>query len=289
MVREWFVLFWKRPATKIILVSCLILGALSFVFSNAIVISSQQLLLDPPEGINVENVEYYATNWRALYNYFRYIYESPLHDLFVFGFLGFIGVFLSPQYLADARSGFGNFYMTRTMYRKYSKEVWVAQSIYIVCLVAVSYFSVFCLHFILSGSQFGSFELIRREMSMGWGFVIALAQIVLMSVYFILVNSVSIQLATFIKNPYVMLAVPLVVFGFVPTVITGTIAKINPYFSAGLSFAPTYISVFIKWLLTFGEEGKMLIELGSVFVFLFLLAFSLRVINVKHYSDNYLP
>ncbi len=290
MIKHWFNVYFKNRSTILIIGFFVALGMLSFVFSNAPITIYKEMLINPPEDINVENTARIVTEWKAFYHFFNFIYESPLHILGIFAQLAFIGVFISPQYLFDVQSGYGVYYMTRTNYHDYSKTVLVAQGLYLICITAISYALVFLLHFAFSGFQLGVGFVGGMDVHLKEGILLFVAQVALMVIYYLIVNSLTLQLSTFIRNRYVLQGLPLVLFGFVPLTITGTIAKINPTWGGDLvPLSVNYLGVVIKWFLASGNDASIILRQLMSFIVLIAVGFVLYRINTASFTKNYLP
>lgn len=226
MIGNEFKRLMKARSTLVATLLLVIIAIPSFILSLAEKAMFEQQLIDKPEGINLSVVEEFIAEYAGggLMLDFYYLYE--LFWGFCILLILWVGIFLSVAPQSQKESGHGNFIVSRMTHKKYLRAQLAAQSLCIACVVAISTALILVLAFFMGGMRFGQTTRGLYTLSAPSVLLITLAQSMVLIILLVLMNAISALLNIWIKNKYVIQALPLCAFTLVPFILGSTIANL---------------------------------------------------------------
>lgn len=279
--------------TVIILVLLVLISVISFSFSLAEKNEFRALLGDTSPDLNQEALIHFLDGYTGIRFLFNYWFNSA--GLFAIGLItlyAWSGAFLSPRLQNEKDNGFGNLTMTRIPFKKRLNQMLLSQSFYIMSIVLISNLISLLLALIFGGMPTRG---VLTEMSAGYEltrfqvFLVIFIQNIWISLLVIFVNGITLLSNVWIKNKYLIQALPIFLFVFLPYLLGTVLGNLIPATSRLISpFFPEFLVTAIND--TFNAHFDMLLTLRSfapLFVFAFLF-FILYYLNISAHSRNYL-
>lgn len=199
------------------------------------------------------------------------------------------GIFLSPAILDQKQSGFGGMIVTRKGYGGYLLSVFSAQSVYIFSVVAVSTLLQAALAFAMGGFPTTEISINLHSLSaLGVAFVIIL-QTFIIALYVILANGITLMLSAFIKNRYLVRALPLLALGLIPTVAGAAVTAVWKSFrQVRNGFSPLMLTYKIREVFIADFASRNIFIEALPFLCYFALLAALYLLNVQANKKSYL-
>ena len=287
MWKEEFKRNFFNIRTVIIIVFLIFLGTMSFFYSFQEKNVFKEMLVEQPEDVNLDRVEEVIEGLNGIQFNINYILQSDFFEIYVIILLLFCGIFLSSRIREMVDNGQINYILPRVSYKKYAKNLFVSQSLYIVVIVSISILISFLIGYVVGGigSGLGSIG----DYSFGFAIFIGITiiQILLTSFFMILVNGISLFLSVYIKKKLVIQCLPFFIFLLLPLVISSTIG--NLFYSVGTItsyFVPFQNLKGIYWLLQYHFDVLYILAEIVPYITYTVLLFVIYKKNIKHFSED---
>lgn len=277
-----------KSKQSLIIAILFIIGAISFYMSFC----EKQMFVemlheDFSSDLNRENLTRLVNNYNGIQFMFNYWFSSDFAQITIYVLYVWVGIFMTPNLLLQKEDGFGNLVMTRTPYKVYVKNNVLAQTLYIFTVVAVA--SVLQLILALAwggvtgGTSIGSYELTVLEVAL-----VIVVQVVSLTLYVSFVNGICMMCSTFVKNKYVLQALPLIVFAIIPMLTASTLGNLSEVFASVIIYFDAHnVSVWISNIFqSFFDAKEILYNVFPLVIYGLIFALLARV-NVKTNERNY--
>jgi len=273
--------------TVIIIVVLIFLGIMSFFYSFQEKNVFKEMLVEQPEDVNLDRVEEVIEGLNGIQFNINYILQSDFFEIYVIILLLFCGIFLSSRIREMVDNGQINYILPRVSYKKYAKNLFVSQSLYIVVIVSISILISFLIGYVVGGIGNGLGSI--GDYSFGFAIFIGITiiQILLTSLFMILVNGISLFLSVYIKKKLVIQCLPFFIFLLLPLVISSTIG--NLFYSVGTItsyFVPFQNLKGIYWLLQYYFYILYILAEIVPYTTYTVVLFVIYKKNIKHFSED---
>lgn len=294
MIKENYIKYIKSRTTVATVFLLTVISSISFVisyFDKQNWIYRSEHPIDP--RVNMEVLKRAVEEYSGFEFMFDYWYVSDFYPISFVILLLFVGVILSNQILKDKNNCYGNLIVSRCGCRKYFNNIIISQSLYIFTLITLSMIVSFVLAFIIGGfsytNTFGMFSFNLLQM-----IIIIVSQTVYISFLFILINGCSLMSVLFIKNKYVLQALPLLAFFIIPVLLVSVFGGISSEFKNIISPFIIFdeITAIDQIINDYGVQGSF--PFGTLFYHLIpLITYSalfigLYFLNLKKSEKNYI-
>ena len=287
MWKEEFKRNFFNIRTVIIIVVLIFLGIMSFFYSFQEKNVFKEMLVEQPEDVNLDRVEEVIEGLNGIQFNINYILQSDFFEIYVIILLLFCGIFLSSRIREMVDNGQINYILPRVSYKKYAKNLFVSQSLYIVVIVSISILISFLIGYVVGGIGNGLGSI--GDYSFGFAIFIGITiiQILLTSLFMILVNGISLFLSVYIKKKLVIQCLPFFIFLLLPLVISSTIG--NLFYSVGTItsyFVPFQNLKGIYWLLQYYFYILYILAEIVPYTTYTVVLFVIYKKNIKHFSED---
>ena len=289
MLKQEFYRLVKSKTSLIILV-LLIISAVSYFFSySEKLMFLDQLNNDFSADLNREALSNLVASYTGIRFLFDYWFNSDFTQIATIIIYIWGGIFLSSNLFLQKENGWGDFIVTRRKYSFVAKNTLIAQSLYILFIVAVTTILQLLLAMIWGGFDVKHISIGIYELNLLQIILVIILQIIIISSYGILANGISMMCNTLIKNRYIIQALPLLVFGVLPMLLAATLGNLSNLFaSIIIYFEPFNVSMTISNVFQsefdIREIAYNIIPFVVYAAALFLFAF----VDIKKNSREYL-
>ena len=231
MVRQEYKRLLNSKQTVIILILILV-SVISFYMS----FSEKQMFVemlqnDFSEDLNRDSLITLVNDYHGITFLFNFWFNSDFSQLTTMILFVWAGVFLAPNIFMQKEQGFGNLIVVRTSYREYIRYNLCAQTLYIFTIISVVTILELIIALIWGGGNIeyayiGEYKLGIVEIAL-----VVLLQIIVFTIYTSLINGIASMCGIFIKNQYVLQAIPLIVFVVLPMLLASTLGNIFEWFA----------------------------------------------------------
>lgn len=273
--------------TLIILIVLISLGVMSFFYTYQEKNIFKEMQIEQPEDVNLDRVEEAIESFNGIQFDIKYILQSDFFEIYIIILLLFCGIFLSSKIREMIDNGQVNYILSRISYKKYAKDLFIAQSLYIMSIVSISILISFIIGYVVGGVGNGLGQIGNYSFGFGIFIVITLTQIILTSLFMILVNGISLFLSVYIKKKLIIQCLPFFVFLLLPLVISSTIG--NLFYSIGIItsyFVPFQNLEGIYWLIQYHFDRLYIFSNILPYIIYIILLFIIHKKNIKQFSEN---
>lgn len=227
-MRKDYFRMMKSMFTISIIIILSIISIISFVIS----LSDKKMFI---LQLNLPDTEINKVALQRLiehYNGFKFIFDfwfvSDLYFIFIVALLLFVGVFLSYQIQKHKEEAYGNLLVSRTGYKKYLDNILVSQSIYILSIITITSLISLIIAFIIGGVGYNT-DLSSLDINFIQALIVIFVQNIFLSIIIVLINGCSLLISCFIKNRYILQAVPLFIFLILPQIVVSTLGNVSNF------------------------------------------------------------
>lgn len=226
MTKKEYCRMMKSISSLALIIILLLTAIISYVISlsDKNMFISQMSLND--ETINIEALKTLIEHYNGFEFVFDFWFTSDFYFIFIITLMLFIGVFLSFQIQKHKEDFYGNLYVSRIGFKKYLDSIIISQSLYIFSIITIINIIQLFVAFIFGGFGYST-EICIYNINYIQAFIIILIQNFIVSIVTILINACSLLSAAFIKNKYILQALPLFAFIILPQLIASTLGNIS--------------------------------------------------------------
>lgn len=273
--------------TLFIIIVLISLGIMSFYYSNQEKNIFKEMQIEQPKDVNLDRVSEVIEGANGIQFDVNYILQSDFFEIYIIILLLFCGIFLSSRIREMIDSGQINYILSRMSYKKYAKNLFLAQSLYILAIISISLLISFLIGYVIGGVGNGIGTI--GEYSFGFiiFIVITLIQIMLTSLFMILVNGISLFSCVYIKKKLVIQCLPFFVFLLLPLVISSTLGNLIPFIGTITSyFVPFQNLKGIYWLLQYHFDILYILADVLPYITYTIILFIIYKKNIKRFSED---
>lgn len=289
MIKKEFIRYMRSKFHLLLILILVLIGFASYYVSFLELESFRnQLNTDSPD-LNMSALQSLIDNFGAMVYFTDFIFSSDFYQLFIIIlFLG-IGVSLSSTTMSFMKSGLGNTVVVRAGYKRFLKELIIAQSLYITILIMIVMSILFITALIISGGSLSPVNFGESSFNFVQMLGIVIAHIGILIVFSVVVNLITLLTPLFIKNLYIVQGFPVVVFIMIPTILGSTLANLSPFLGQVIYIMIPFITLATipTYLITDISIIFAMLQLIAI-PFLFILAFIILRLNIHTFSKDYL-
>lgn len=289
MLKNEYVRYIRSKFSIFFALILLLPGFLSFRMSLA----EKQLFIEQlqinAEDLNYERMSALIENTSGLTFLTDFLFTSEYFQLFIVTLFVGVGVFLSAIPQKNNVNGWGNLLVERMNYKKYFIQLSLAQSLYIITVLA-SVFLIYTFGAFSIGGWSTNFQPIGgSQLSFVQMLLFVLSHIALVILFTVLVNLFTLALNIYVKNKLLIQSVPLLFFVIIPFVLGSTVANLS-------SFLGNIISLFLPFMTLNLVRDYLMYDLSLIEVSLQLINIILLAIitigvwriNIESFSKDYI-
>lgn len=273
--------------TIIIIVILVALGVMSFYYSYQEKYEFLQMQQEKPEDVNIEKLEEVIAGQNGLQFDINFMLQSDFFEIYIIVLLLFCGIFLSSKVREMIENGQINHIISRTTYKSYIKNILISQSAYIMAIVVISMVINLIIGYIIGGRGNGLAMIGTYNLNYPIFLLICIIQVIITSLFIILVNAISLLSSVFIKKKLLIQCLPFFVFLLLPLLISSTVGNI--FYSIGTIssfFVPFQNLKGIYWILQYNFELLYLLAELLPYIIYIILFFILYKKNIKRFSED---
>ncbi|SCP98281.1 hypothetical protein [Anaerobium acetethylicum] len=288
MLKNEFKRILRSRSTIVIVFILVAVAVISFFISyndkSAFVV---QLTSDSPD-LNKQALINLIDSYKGNTFIFDFWYTSDFSTLFIMILFMWMGISFSSVPMLQKDSGFGNFIITRYDYKKYIRDIIIAQSLCIISVVFIVMVLMFVIATVMGGG-ISSLTYGIYKLSAAGSIVIILLQFLELIMCAILINGISLLISVWIKNKYIIQIFPIVGFFLLPILIGSVIPNFIPSVTKIiLLLIPLDTLKGIYMILQDKMDfGVILYSLIPFFIYGFLFVF-IYIVNRNQFTENYL-
>ena len=177
------------------------------------------------EDISMERLKMVIDNETGLRFFVDYM-NGNYSCLEIMVLLAWAGIFLSPVLWEHKNTGYGNYIVTRMDYGRYAMTQLLAQSIYILIVIAIATVLQIVVALCMGGLGgchiYGNGGLIGTAGTV----MVIVVQMLIVWMYICMFNGITMMLGMFIGNKYFLQACPLVVFCVLPMILASSLGNV---------------------------------------------------------------
>lgn len=287
MWKEEFKRDFFNIRTVIIIISLILLGIISFFYSFQEKSVFREMLIEQPIDVNLDRVEEVVNGLNGIQFNINYILQSDFFEIYVIILLLFCGIFLSSRIREMIDSGQINYILTRIPYKKYAKNLFISQSLYILVIISISIFISSLIGYMVGGIGNGMGSIGDYSFGFIIFIVITVVQILLTSIFMILVNGISLFLSVYVKKKLVIQSMPFFIFLLFPLIISSTIGNSFNFIGTITSyFVPFQNLKGIYWILQYHFDILYILAEILPYTTYIVLLFIVYKKNIKHFSED---
>lgn len=226
MIKKEYFRHLLNKKTIIVLLILVTLGIASFYIDFKDRSLYIQQFNSKPSDVNLVAMEKLIDDYNGVKFNINFFTTSDFIQIYIIILLLFIGIFLSSEMQKMVESGQENYILCRTNYKKHSKDLFIAQSLYIETIIGISFLLITILGFIIGGTGSGVTTIGIYEFNFISSILLIIFQFIVISLLLILVNGISLFLNIYIKNKLVIQCIPIVLFLIVPLLVASSIGNI---------------------------------------------------------------
>lgn len=288
MVRQEYKRLLRSKQTVIILILVLV-GTISFYMSY----SEKQMFVNLVENdfsadLNRDSLIELVNSYHGITFLFNFWFNSDFSQLTTMILFVWVGVFLTPNIFMQKEQGFGNLIVVRTSYHDYLRYNLGAQTLYVFTVIAVATILELIIALIWGGSNIEYAYIGEYKLGIVEIILVVLLQIMVFTIYTSLINGIASMCGIFIKNQYVLQALPLIVFVILPMLLASTLGNIFEWFARIIVyFLVNNVSFLISNILQSNFSiVEVVCNLLPIFIYTVVL-FTLNRINISVNERNY--
>lgn len=273
--------------TIIIIIILICLGIMSFYYSYQEKYTFLQMQREKPEDVNLEKVSEVIEQQNGIQFDINFLLQSDYFEIYVIILLLFCGIFLSSKIREMVENGQINHIISRTSYKKYAKNILIAQSLYITIIISISMIVNLIIGYIIGGVGNGLGIIGSYSFNFAIFILICIIQIIITSLFVVLVNSISLMSSVFIKKKLLIQCLPFFVFLLLPLLISSTIGNI--FYSIGTItsyFVPFQNLKGIYWILQYDFDILYILAELLPYITYIILFRILYKKNIKKFSED---
>lgn len=273
--------------TIIMIIILISLGLMSFYYSYQEKVTFLQMQDEKPEDVNLEKLDEVIAGQNGLQFNINFMLQSDFFDIYIILLFLFCGIFLSSKIREMIESGQINHILSRTSYEAYVGNLLIAQSLYIISLVTISMTINLVIGYFIGGVGNGLATIGTYSFSYGIFVLICIIQIIITSLFVILVNGISLLSSVFIKKKLLIQCLPFFVFLLLPLVISSTLGNIFYLIGAITSyFVPFQNLKGLYWIFQYNFEILCILEELFPYLVYTITFLILYKKNVRKFSED---
>ncbi|MCZ0702257.1 magnesium-transporting ATPase (P-type) [Natronobacillus azotifigens] len=289
MIKKEFMRYMRSKFHFLLLLILVSIGLASYYFSFLELELFRGQLNTVSQDLNRGALQSLIDNFGSMVYFTDFIFSNDFYQLFIIIlFLG-MGVSLSSTTMRYMKSGLGNTVVVRTGYKRFLKELIIAQSLYIAVLIMIVMSLLFIIALIISGGSLSPVNLGESSFAFVQMLGIVIAHIGILIVFSVVVNSITLLTPLFIKNLYIIQSFPAVMFIVIPIILGSTLANLSPFLGQVSYIMIPFITLATipDYFITDISSTSAMIQLIPI-LFLIILAFIIFRLNVYRFSKEYL-
>ncbi len=225
MWKEEYKRLFLNFKTIIIIGVLVILGCMSFYYSWQFRAGFLEMKASLPADVDSVNLNIFLDYYKGLKFNINFFLTSDYIQFYLIVLLLFTGIFLSGELHKLINTGQENFILSRLQYKKHIKNLMIAQSMYIASIVFISALIIVLIGYILGGFGGDAIPIGLYLITNRIGLLLILAQMIVILLYVILANAISLFSNIFVKDKLVIQCFPFILFYLVPSVIVPNICN----------------------------------------------------------------
>lgn len=275
--------------TIIIVAGLIVCGLISFYVSFSDRLVFINVLSENHADIDSTKMGQLISNYNGIQFNLDFFLRSDFIEVYLIILFLYFGIFLSSSLHNMIETGQENFILSRTSYKNHLKSLLIAQSMYISSIVLISFVFISISGFVIGGFGSGITEIGQVEFGILNTVFIICVQFIIITLFSILVNGISLLSNIRIKNKIIIQSLPFGLFMVVPMIVSSTIGNI--IHSVGIltsSFVPFTVVKYIYYSLTQSNAPSIIVTLiGPFLIYFILLSFVIKM-NINMFSKDYL-
>lgn len=294
MIKKEYQRLIKSKASIVEIIILLIITVVCYVILYIDKLEFISQMDAPSDDLNLYGLQKIIDNYNGFGFLFKFWYTSDFYAIYVIVALLFIGIALSYKLQSDIENNYGNLLISRSNYKKYLDCIIMSQSLYILTIIVITNLLSLIIAMFFGG--FGkSASIATVNLNIYQSVIIFCVQTILMSCIFIFTNACSLLISVFIKNKYVLQAIPLFVFFITPQLIVSTLGNVSSVVAdITLPFVVQNELMAVYNILNDYVNNNYEFVISEIFYYLiplftyFILFLLLYIINLREHERNYL-
>jgi hypothetical protein len=239
--------------------------------------------------LNIPVLQETIDNYTGIRFVFDFWFVSDFFIISNIVLLLWLGIFLSANLQIQNENGFGNLIVTRSGYKSYLYSIILSQTLYIFAVIAISTGLMVLIALFMGGVSFHFVQIGEYRLNLVGAIATIVVQVILMSVYASLINAICLVSNLWIRNIYVIQALPIVGFALLPLLLGSTIGNLSQIFARIIiRYLPQELfnSLQIMFDVHF-QLSEIILCLIPLITYVILFALLYRF-NAEKFSENYL-
>jgi hypothetical protein len=284
--------YYRLIKSKFTILIIVVLSGLSLV--DFIMMHSEKMMFieqfntSTSPDLNKVALEALIAKYTGIRFLFNFWFNSDFSQITIMIIYIWVGVFLSHYLYTSKENGYGNMIVSRKSYRYYVFSIISSQSLYIFSIVLVSTFVQVVLAMLIGGFSFSGASIAGIQLNAMQAISIIFVQIMIISIYAILVNGISSMCGCLFKNKYIIQSIP-IVFAILPTIISSTLGNIFSFISDTIIyFEANNVNTSISNIYNASFKiDETILNLMPIFVYTCVFVIFAKI-NLKRTGRNYI-
>ena len=275
--------------TVVMIVVAFLLTMISYYYTRMEYLGLKELLLGGAGDVNTANVAELAGNYNGFYYLFAFYNKSDEFMIMIIALFAWIGIFVSVGLFNRKETGYGNFLIVRSGYKKYHSIQVMAQTIYIAVVLGIVVVMQLVTAIFFGTEDFNGFVYGQTHLGVFGCLGLVFGIWLTAAFYCICINIIVSSLECFIRNRYFLQAIPVMIFVMAPILIGSTLENIFNWTTFGFDIVNpfSYMGILFRVINYSGASERFISEAISVVVFLMAGVIFYRINEVKM-RRNYL-
>lgn len=295
MIKTEFIRYIKSPFNILFatILSLPVIISYYMTFLDKVSLGEQLFREVPPVDLNIEAATiYYEEAFNGMAYLSNFLFSPDYYIIFVIILLIGFGVQIGAVTYRNVKSGFGSTIVSRIPYKKYIKNIFVAQLLYVVTFI-LGYFSLL---FVISHLIWGGYSEVNASMILATGleyYFFILSHILVLIIYVCLIMLLTSSTSFIISNKYLLQTLPVLLY-IIPFILASLLGTL--LFELGSSLyewtwyfaSDTYLlGIYFVQATNYGFSEKFFIFFTLPATLFVILVVSL-LCNINRYEKSYL-